>query len=467
MDFEQRQPPQAIDIENTVLGSMMIDESAMEQGMELLDARCFFSKPNAKVYNAMRQIFDAGGSADSVSIEQKLKEVGKFEEVGGQQKINELSNYGLGGANFEYHCTILREKKLRRQGIRRGIQMQKDFYNDEKDVFDTYDEHTEGMMDDIGEAYTDSMVNVGSHLSETLDYLDDIRNEEGIVGVPAGNDLDMYFGGWKPGLHIIGADTSMGKTSLLMDMAMFASMNCPEKYRTPVAIFSLEMSRTNQILRLLSKQSGVSTSKMMRGKITDSDFEQIVRTAEQIFETQLFLDTSPGVGLRELAAKVKKLKRDYGIGWFGVDYMQLLGNDERAENRQVEVANIARGLKNIALETNLPCIALSQLSRKVENKPKCRPDKKCLRESGEIEQAADTITFIYRPEYYGVEEYNEIQGKSSLADRAFLIIAKHKNGPMAEIELGYDKQTVSFYNTGHSMWPNRQHMAEPVEDAPY
>lgn len=442
-----RLPPQAVDVEQSVLGAMLIEREAIPKAIEVLPDGAFYDPRHARIYEAILSLFEKGHPVDMITLADELKRRGLLDDVGGAYFLSDLTTRVASAANVEYHARIIAEKSLLRRlietlsaGIARA-------YDPTVDAFEVLDE-TESEIFRISETQlrraAQSMSNV---LMDTLERLEAIHGQEsGITGVPTGfRTLDNLTGGWQNSdLVIVAARPSMGKTAFALSLARNAALH--QASPVGVVIFSLEMSSQQLAQRLLTSEARVDAQAARTGRLKENDFPKLARAASRLSEARIYIDDTPGLSILELRAKCRRLKAEHDIGLVVVDYLQLMHGPttSRNANREQEIAQISRSLKALAKELNVPVIALSQLSRAVETRGgDHRPQLSDLRESGSIEQDADVVAFIYRAERYGInvdENGNSTEGMSEI------IVGKQRNGPIGTVHLAFVNQYARFEN---------------------
>lgn len=440
-------PPQATDVEQSVLGAMLIEREAIPRAIEILPPDSFYSSKHTRIYEAMLSLFERGNPVDIITVTEELRRRQHLDEVGGAYYVSELTSRVANAANVEYHARIIAEKSLVRKLIETMSRLIGDAYDPGSDAFELLD-RAEGEIFRISDSQlrraASSLQDV---LKETVTRLQAIHGREGgVTGVPSGfGRLDDLTGGWQPSdLIIIAARPSMGKTALALAMARNAALH--QQSPTPVAIFSLEMSAQQLAQRMLTSEARVDAQAARTGRMDEEDWPRLARSAGRLSEASIYIDDTPGLTILELRAKCRRLKAEHDIGLVIVDYLQLMHATSlsRNSNREQEIAHISRSLKSLAKELNVPVIALSQLSRAVETRGgDKRPQLSDLRESGSIEQDADVVTFIYRPERYGITVDEHGNSTEGLAE---VIVGKQRNGPIGDVKLAFVHQHARFEN---------------------
>jgi len=428
-----KMPPQAPALEEAVLGALMLEKDAMAVVLDILRPESFYHDAHGLIYGAMMRLFERSQPIDLLTVTEALKKEGELEAAGGVAS----------SANLEYHARLVAQKFIQRELIRVSSLVVKDAYEDTTDVFDLLDRAEQGLFDIAQRNMSRSVETMSSLASKALKQLEELRTrEDGLTGVPTGfSSLDRLTSGWQPSdLVIVAARPGMGKTSFTLSLAR----NAAGTFRRPVAIFSLEMSALQLAQRLISMEAEISGSKMRNGQLGEEEWKQLHQAIEAISEAPVFIDDTPGINVFELRAKCRRLKMQHDIQLIVIDYLQLMsgGSENQRGNREQEVSAISRALKGMAKELNVPVIALSQLSRAVEVRGGTkRPQLSDLRESGSIEQDADIVSFIYRPEYYDILEDEEGNSNKGVAE---LIVAKHRNGETRTVKLRFTEEYARF-----------------------
>jgi len=431
-------PPQNLDAEQSVLGAMLIDKEAVVKAVEFLRPRDFYRDANGLIFEAMGRLFDRGEAVDLITLSEELRHSGLLDQIGGVAYVAGLANAVPTSANVEHYARIVEEKSLLRTLINVSTRIAQMGYEAEEDTVSLID-RAEQMIFEISQRKAHSgfmaLKNVLMQTFEQIEFLH--QNKGGITGVPSGfADLDRLTSGFQPSdLIIVAARPSMGKTALCLNIAQHASV----RKKMPVAVFSLEMSREQLVTRMLCGEAMVDQQKVRTGTLSDEDWQKLTRAASPLSQAPLYIDDSPGVTVMEMRAKCRRLKAEHGLAMVVIDYLQLMQGNRRTENRQQEISEISRSLKALAREIQAPVIALSQLSRAVEQRTEKKPMMSDLRESGSLEQDADLVMFIYRDEYYKQEESE----KPGIAE---IIVAKQRNGPVGSVELGFLKEYTKFVN---------------------
>ena len=463
-------PPQAVPLEEAVLGALMLDKDAMSIILDVLKPSTFYLDSHQHIYRAMQSLYNRSQPVDLLTVTEELKKQGNLEKIGGAYYLVELTNKVASAANIEYHARILAQKHIQRELIRVSTQIVRDAYEDTTDVFDLLDSAEKNLFE-IAESNLNSAEATMSGLSvQLLQQLEELsKKEDGLTGVPTGfTDLDRLTSGWQSSdLIIIAARPGMGKTSMVLALARNAAVD----FQKPVALFSLEMSSLQFAQRLISMEAEIEGGKLRNGKLEAYEWAQLHNSINKLSTIPIFIDDTPGINVFELRAKCRRMKMRHDIQMVIIDYLQLMsGNsgDGRNSNREQEISNISRALKSMAKELKVPVIALSQLSRAVETRGGSKkPQLSDLRESGAIEQDADMVAFIYRPEYYGIVDDDN---GASLRGVAEFIIAKHRHGALDTIKLKFTAEFAKFSNLddpNFNTFNNAAFSPDPNSPGPY
>lgn len=439
-------PPQVIEIEESVLGALLLDQNAITNAIDILRQEYFYLEAHQHIYRAISILFRDGNPVDLLSVADQLKKDGRFDEIGGLTKLVSLTNRITSAAHIEYHVRILSEKYIQRELIRVSTETLKDSYDDTVDVLNLLD-RTETKFLEINDSnFKSDFHSMDVLLSNTLKEIEANQNsQDETMGVVTGfNDLDARTGGFQKGtLLILAARPAMGKTALALTMAR----NMAVDFNKPVAIFSLEMTASELMSRLIAAESGIDAKKFkLKGELQDWEKEQLRNKTNALAHAPMYIDDNPGLTIFELRAKCRRLKQKYDIQMVFIDYLQLMSGGETMKtgvNREQEISYISRQLKALSKEIGVPIMALSQLSRAVETRGGSkRPQLSDLRESGAIEQDADMVMFVYRPSYYGID----VENGMSTEGLAKLIIAKHRSGEPGDVNLRFVERFVRFEN---------------------
>lgn len=440
-------PPQALDLEEAVLGAMMIDKKGVDEVIDILQSDAFYKDAHKHIFEAIFQLFTDSQPIDLLTVSAQLKKNAKLELAGGDFYLIQLTQKIASSAHIEFHSRIILQKYIQRSLIRISSEIIEESYDETTDVFDLLDKAETKLYEVTQGNIKRSSETAQSLVIQAKKRIEEIANKEGLSGIATGFEkLDKITSGWQPSdLVIIAARPGMGKTAFVLSMAR----NIAIDFGHPVALFSLEMSSVQLITRLISSETGLSSEKLRTGKLEKHEWEQLSVKVKDLEKAPLFIDDSPSLSIFDLRAKARRLASQHGIKLIIVDYLQLMtagGNGKGGGNREQEISTISRNLKALAKELEVPVIALSQLSRAVETRGSSkRPLLSDLRESGAIEQDADIVSFIYRPEYYKIDEWDD-EDRSPTAGQAEFIIAKHRNGSLENIRLKFIGNLGKFDN---------------------
>jgi replicative DNA helicase len=459
---EGRIPPQAVDVEEQVLGAMLLEKEGISKAIEVLDEEAFHAERNRKIFQAIVALFERSEPADVITASEELRRRGQLEAVGGEPYLVELTMKVTSAANVEYHARIILEKSLLRRLITEAGSIAGRAYNQVEDAFDLLDQAEQAIFKLSESRLKKNFLSMERAVHDTLEVLESIHGKhEGVTGVPTGfRDLDTLTGGWqRSDLIIIAGRPSSGKTALALSLASNAALH--RSKQTPVGIFSLEMSTQQIVLRLLCAEARVDAHAVRTGRLPEDDWKRLSLGAGRLAKASLFIDDTPGLGILELRAKARRLKAEHNVGLIIIDYLQLMQGPKNAENREKEISAISRSLKALAKELDIPVIALSQLSRAVEGRTDKRPILSDLRESGAIEQDADVVAFVHRPEMYAdpnSEKGDAVQGKAEI------IVGKQRNGPTDDVTLAFVRRYARFENLA---LPSFEQMPVDVDEQPF
>lgn len=443
MNIIDRLPPQNIEAEQAVLGSMLLQKEAIYSVIEILKPEDFYKEVHRIIFRAILNLQDNGNAVDLVTIAEKLAGENSLEKIGGPLYLAELSDAVPTAANAEYYARIVSEKSMLRHIISISTMIAQKGYDyseeptllleeAEKLFFDLGQGRRRGGFQHINDVLKVAFENLGKM----------IDNHDGVSGIPTYINLDKYLSGLQPSdLIIVAGRPGMGKTSFCLNVALKAA----QKSNVATAVFSLEMSAEQLVQRLLGSEAMVDISKLRSGFIKqEGDWDRLVNVAGNLSQVPLYIDDTPGISVMEMRAKTRRLKSEGELGLVIIDYIQLMQGSRRSENRQQEISEISRSLKALARELKVPVMALSQLSRAVEQTADKKPNLSHLRESGALEQDADIVLFIHRPEYFDKEN-------PELKALAEIIIAKHRNGPTGTAQLGFLSEYTKFINLEHEV----------------
>jgi len=461
-------PPQALELEQAVLGALMIDNDALSNSIELLKPESFYQTEHQKVFSAIEDLFNSTQPVDILTVTNLLKQKGELRDVGGAAFVSKLTERVASAANIETHARIIAQKFIQRELIRISSTTIKDAYDDTTDVFDLLNAAEQGLFEISEGNIRKNYDKMSTLIRQALEQIEEIKNKED--GPSGFSDLDRVTSGWqKSDLVILAARPGMGKTAFVLSMAR----NTAVQFKKPVAVFSLEMSSVQLVNRLISSESGIPAEKLRKGNLEDHEWIQLNQQITSLSEAPLFIDDTPALTVFELRAKCRRLVRNNGVEMVIIDYLQLMhaGNSNKSGNREQEISTISRSLKSIAKELNIPIIALSQLSRAVETRGgDKRPMLSDLRESGAIEQDADIVCFIYRPDYYGFTEWPDTSPGQDpdCQGQGEIIIAKHRNGSLENIRLRFISHLAKFTDLDAFGFSNNDVLPSSMNnDAPF
>jgi len=435
-------PPQALDLEIAVLGAMMIDKKGIDDVIDILHPEAFYDKRHQEIYAAIYALFQNSEPTDLLTVSAQLRKDGKLELVGGDFYLINLTQKVASSAHIEYHARIIIQKYIQRKLISISSDIIENAYDESIDVFDLLD-LAEGKLFEVTQGNLKKGPEEAEGLvKQALRKIQEISNQEGMSGLETGfTKLDALTSGWQPSdLIIIAARPGMGKTAFVISMAK----NMAIKFKHPVAVFSLEMSSVQLIMRMISSETGLTSEKLRKGNLEPHEWEQLNVKVKELSDSPIFLDDTPSLSIFDLRAKARRLVSQHGVKIIVIDYLQLMTAGGSGGNREQEISTISRNLKALAKELSIPVIALSQLSRAVETRGGSkRPLLSDLRESGAIEQDADIVSFIFRPEYYGVTEWDD-DDHSPCEGQGEFIVAKHRNGGLDNIRLKFTGHLALF-----------------------
>ncbi|HRI78839.1 MAG TPA: replicative DNA helicase [Cyclobacteriaceae bacterium] len=433
-------PPQAIELEEAVLGALMLEKKALTAVIEFLRPEHFYKEQHKEIYQAIVDLFKSSEPVDMRTVVAQLRKNGRLEIVGGAYLIAELTSRVSSAANIEYHARYIIEMAIKRELIQISSQIQHDAYEDTTDVFDLLDKTEQSVFAISDSNLRKNYDTMKSLMSRAVNELQERKNhKDGLTGIPSGfTKLDRILSGWqRSDLVIIAARPGMGKTAFVVS----ALRNAAVDFNHPVAIFSLEMASMQLVNRLISAEAELESEKIRRGNLADFEWQQLVHKTNRLSTAPIFIDDTPALSILELRAKCRRLKAEHNVQLIVIDYLQLMKGDNMG-NREQEIASISRALKGIAKELEVPVIALSQLSRGVETRGgDKRPQLSDLRESGSIEQDADIVMFLYRPEYYKITVDEEGIPTQGMAE---VIVAKHRNGSLDTVRLKFIGKYTKF-----------------------
>jgi replicative DNA helicase len=445
---EGRIPPQAVEIEAQVLGAMLLEREAIARVIEVLDDDAFHADYHRKIFQAVLAMFDRSEPVDIITLAEELRRRGHLEVVGGETYLADLTMKVTSAANVEYHAKIVLEKSLLRSLIAASSGIAARGFNPTEDAFDLLDEAEQTIFQISEKRLKKTFIAMHKAVHDTLEVLESIHGKHsGVTGVPSGFfKLDELTGGWQNSdLIIVAGRPSSGKTAFALSLTRNASLH--HEKPTGVGIFSLEMSTQQLVMRLLCAEAKVDAHAVRTGRLPEDDWKRLSLAAGRLAKANIFIDDTASLGILELRAKARRLKAERNIGLVVVDYLQLMQGPKDAESREKEISAISRSLKALAKELNIPVIALSQLSRAVESRTDKRPILSDLRESGAIEQDADVVCFVHRPEMYTDPDSEKF---SDVAGHAEIIVGKQRNGPIDDIKLAFVHRYARFENLAPS-----------------
>jgi replicative DNA helicase len=436
--FADRLPPQNIEAEQAVLGAIFLEPSSLTLASEILIPEDFYRASHQKIFNVMLKLNDLGKAVDLITVTEELAAAKLLEDTGGVTYLSDLAASVPTAANIEYYARIVEEKSLLRRLIRTATGIATDGYSREDEVEALLSEAEKSIMEVAQRKNAGAFHNIKDVLVRTYDNIETMHNRVGdITGLETGFvDLDRMTAGFQRNdLIIVGARPSVGKTAFALNIAQ----NVAKKTGENIAIFSLEMGAEQLVMRLLCAEGNIDAQRLRTGSLTDEDWGKLTMAMGALANTGIYIDDTPGVRISDIRSKCRRLAQEHGLGMILIDYLQLiLGSGRSGENRQQEVSEISRSLKQLARELKVPVIALSQLSRGVEQRQDKRPMMSDIRESGSIEQDADIVAFLYRDDYYDKES----EAKNIIE----IIIAKQRNGPVGTVQLAFVKEYNKFVN---------------------
>lgn len=440
-------PPQARELEETVLGALMLEKNSITVVAEILKPDSFYDSRHQEIYAAILNLFSKAEPIDILTVTAELRKMGKLELVGGPYYITSLTNRVASAANLEFHARIVAQKFLQRELIRISGEIQTEAFEETVDAFELLDSAERKLFEVSQGNIKKDYRGINTVVKEAIREIEDLKNKEGgLTGIPSGfTRLDRVTSGFqKSDLVIIAARPGMGKTALVLSIARNASLANSEKPRA-IAIFSLEMSSKQLITRMISSEAEIEGEKLKKGNLADHEWQQLNTKIAKLNDAPIFIDDTPALSIFELRAKCRRLKQQNNVDMIIIDYLQLMRGDDannKNGNREQEVSYISRSLKALAKELDVPVIALAQLSRQSERRGNtARPVLSDLRESGSIEQDADMVMFIYRPEYYQLSEWED---GTPTHGQAEIMIAKHRNGSLENVRLRFIGKYTKF-----------------------
>jgi replicative DNA helicase len=438
-------PPQATELEEAVLGAVMLERDKLAEVLEIIQSDdCFYVDAHQKIYAAVRRLFDKGSPVDLLTVTEELRKSNELELIGGAYYLTRLTMSVVSSAHVEAHARIVMEKFIQRELIRISGEVIADAYEDSTDVFDLLDKAESGLYEITDKHLRKNFMSLSDVLVQTVQEIEEAKNKnEDVTGVPTGfRMLDRLTSGWqKNALIVVAARPAVGKTAFCLNLAMNAAMASPRPY--PVAFFSLEMGAGELVKRMLAATTEVSMDAITKGRMQEHEFIQMTQRMNKLAQASIFLDDQAALNVFELRAKARRLKQRHDIQLIVIDYLQLMQADiNKGGNREQEISKISRDLKSLAKELSIPIIALSQLNRGVESRKESKvPQLSDLRESGAIEQDADMVMFLYRPEYYGIN--NDEMGQT-IEGETHVHVAKNRSGSTDTIKLRFIKEYQKF-----------------------
>lgn len=442
-----KMPPNAVDFERLVIGTFLIDKKGLDHSIDLLTPEVFYDPRHQVIFSTILKLYEGNHPVDLMTIIQDLKKEEKLGQAGGDHYIIDLTMGVSSSAHIEYHVRVILEKYILRSLINVSANVIDSSYKESTDVFELLDKAEQSFFEITNGTIKKGFDTANSLVKQAIDTIKSLKDKQGLSGVPSGfRDVDKETGGWQNSdLIIIAARPAMGKTAFLLSMAR----NIAVGHKIPMALFSLEMASVQLITRMIASETRISSEKLRKGTLDDEEWQRLFSNVSELENAPLYIDETPSLSIFDFRAKCRRLVMQHGVRLIMVDYLQLMtagGGGKGTGNREQEISMISRSLKAIAKELNVPVIALSQLSRSVETRPGKRPQLSDLRESGAIEQDADIVSFIFRPEYYKITVWdNDEEGQeTSTENQAELIIAKHRNGATADVRLSFLKHFAKF-----------------------
>lgn len=438
-------PPQASDVEQVVLGAMMLEKDALNNTINLVTRETFYDPRHQYIYSAMQELFGNTKPVDLITVTEQLQKNGELEAAGGVAYLAQLTNRVASSAHIEFHARIIIQKHLKRELIRVSSEIIRDAYDDTVDIFDLLNTAESNLFQIAESNMTKQASTMQNIVGQAIAEIEKARNTpDGISGTPSGfHDLDKITSGWqKSDMVVIAARPGMGKTALVLSMAR----NTAVDYNMGVAVFSLEMSAVQLVKRLIAGEARIDSEKLRKGNLADHEFQQLHSRITALSAAPIFIDDTPAITIFDFRAKCRRLKAQHDIQLVIIDYLQLMSakDGKGSGNREQEISTISRSIKEIAKELNIAIIALAQLSRSVEQRGgDKKPILSDLRESGAIEQDADIVSFIYRPEYYGITKDDDGNSNQGIGE---LIIAKHRNGKTDRVRMRFVPEFARFEN---------------------
>ncbi|MCX6192005.1 MAG: replicative DNA helicase [Flavobacteriia bacterium] len=438
-------PPQAIDIEQVVLGAMMLEKEALNDTINIITKESFYDPRHQFIYGAMHDLFANTMPVDLITVTDRLQKNGELEAAGGVAYIAQLTNRVASSAHIEFHSRIIAEKFIKRELIKVSSEIIRDAYDETIDVFELMNKAESNLFQIAESNMTKQASTMQNIVGQAISEIEKARNNpDGISGTPSGfHELDKITSGWqKSDMIVIAARPGMGKTALVLSMAR----NTAVDYNMGVAVFSLEMSAVQLVKRLIAGEARIDSEKLRKGNLAEHEFQQLHSRITALSAAPIFIDDTAAISIFDFRAKCRRLKAQHDIQLVIIDYLQLMTakDGKGSGNREQEISTISRSIKEIAKELNIPIIALAQLSRSVEQRGgDKKPILSDLRESGAIEQDADIVSFIYRPDYYGIVKDDDGNSNNGIGE---IIIAKHRNGKTDRVRLRFVPEYARFEN---------------------
>jgi replicative DNA helicase len=451
-----RVPPQNIDAEQSTLGSMMIEKTALEKGLEILRSEDFYRPANSEVFDCLAALAERDEPCDLITLQEELRKRGKLEDCGGTEYLMALTDAVPTAANVEHYARIVEQKSILRRLIAAGTEIIAIAQNEEEDI-DAITDRAERIVFQVAQRRIGEYFRpITPLVMQTWEWIDRRYHDKGEAsGVATGfTKLDHMTSGLQPSdMVIIAGRPSMGKTALALDIAVHTAT----KSKQTVAIFTIEMSAEQLVQRMLCAQARANAHRLRTGYFQDEEWDRLAKAANALWDAPIYIDDTTDLTSLAMRAKCRRLKAEHGLGLVVVDYLQLMRSQRSMDNRQQEISEIVRGLKSLARELKVPVIAVSQLSRAPEKREDKRPMLSDLRESGSIEAEADLVALLFRPEYYvqrEIEDTEAVRGKEGAGydpdkrhiETTEIIIAKHRNGPTGTVKLGFVREFASFEN---------------------
>ena len=461
LELGGRVPPQAVDVERYVLGAMLLEKEAVGIAIEVIDETAFYREAHRKIYEAIISLYRRNEAVDLITVENELEKRGELEEIGGAYYLTELVALVPSAANIEYHLKIIREKAILRKLILACTGILKEAYEEQEEAEEVLAHAQQEIFDLLRAQKQRSYANLEDILKETISEIEKKHHTEhtGVIGVPSGfHALDDITAGFQKGdLIILAGRPSMGKTAFALNLARNAALD----HNVPVGFFSLEMSDMQLVQRLICAEALIDSQRLRTGRLTEKEWTRLSRYSGKLADAPMYIDDTPGLDIMRLSARARRMALEKNIGLLIIDYLQLMEAPKGFNSRQEEIAYISRSLKNLAKQLGVPIIALSQLSRAVENRPDKRPNLADLRESGAIEQDADLVMFVYREEFY-LRPHKDTERLKAVENQAEIIIGKHRNGPTGVVHLSFLKQYGKF-----SDMPKQEEEPTFISEAPF